>query len=264
MNLAAYFARIGLGETPVPDLAGLAAVQRAHRLAIPFENLDVILGRGVSIEPDTVFDKLVTRRRGGYCFEQNQLFLRALEALGFVARPLLARVWAGGAVDVPPRTHTFNLVTLDGREWIADAGFGANYTPPLPLEADTEAMSDDGARHRLRTVPVHGWMLERRMPGEDWLPQHSFTCDPVFPVDLAMSNHWTSSAPGSRFMTMRIMSRVLPDGLVSLADRRLSYQRIGGREESEIASAEAYRAALANLFDIRLDADEVRRLGLFG
>jgi N-hydroxyarylamine O-acetyltransferase len=262
-HLSAYFARIGLSVPPSSDLVGLAAIQHAHRLAIPFENLDVILGRGVSIAPDAVFAKLVTRRRGGYCFEQNGLFLRALEALGFVARPLLARVWVGGTGEVPPRTHTFNLVTIDGREWIADAGFGANYVPPLLLEADTEATTDDGAHHRLRVDPVYGWRVERRMPGEEWLPQYSFTTDRVFPVDLAMSNHWTASAPGSRFTTMRIMSRVLPDGLVSLTDRRLSYQRLAGREEREMESAAAYRAALADLFDIRLDADEVRRLGLF-
>jgi N-hydroxyarylamine O-acetyltransferase len=263
-ELAGYLERIGLSAAPALDLDGLAAVQRAHRLAIPFENLDVILGRGISIAPDAVFAKLVTRRRGGYCFEQNQLFGRALAALGFTARPLLARVWAGGTGEVPPRTHTFNLVALEGHEWIADAGFGANYAPPLRLEAGTEAATDDGARHRLRTDRDHGWMIERQAPGEDWAPQYSFILDPVFPSDLAMANHWTASAPGSRFTSMRIVSRVLTDGLVSLTDRRLVHQRIGGRDEGEVASAEAYRAALADLFGMRLGADEVGRLGLFG
>ncbi|WP_438452424.1 arylamine N-acetyltransferase, partial [Listeria monocytogenes] len=74
-DLTAYLARIDLPETPVADVDGLAALQRAHRLAIPFENLDVKLGRGVAIDSASVFDKLVTRRRGGYCFEQNRLLL---------------------------------------------------------------------------------------------------------------------------------------------------------------------------------------------
>ena len=92
-DLDAYFERIRLGDRPACDLDGLAAVQRAHRLAIPFENLDIRLGRGIAIDSASVFAKLVTRRRGGYCFEQNRLFCDALTALGFAVRPLLARVW---------------------------------------------------------------------------------------------------------------------------------------------------------------------------
>src|SRR3546814_16635827 len=93
MDVEAYLRRIGLEQAPRPDQEGLMSVQRAHRWAIPFENFDIPLGRGISLDPAAVFDKLVVRRRGGYCFEQNQLFLRALLQLGFDARPLLARVW---------------------------------------------------------------------------------------------------------------------------------------------------------------------------
>jgi len=122
-DLDAYFERIRLAERPACTLEGLATVQRAHRLAIPFENLDVILGRGIAIDSASVFAKLVTARRGGYCFEQNRLFEDALLALGFNVRPLLARVWLGGEGPPPGKTHTLGLVTIDGQEWIADAGF---------------------------------------------------------------------------------------------------------------------------------------------
>src|SRR3546814_2536084 len=88
-RVEAYLRRIGLEQAPRPDQEGLMSVQRAHRWAIPFENFDIPLGRGISLDPAAVFDKLVVRRRGGYCFEQNQLFLRALLQLGFDARPLL-------------------------------------------------------------------------------------------------------------------------------------------------------------------------------
>ena len=94
-DLDAYLARIALKERPLADAEGLAMLQRSHRLAIPFENLDIILGRGIRIDSESVFAKLVTAKRGGYCFEHNRLFLDALTALGFEARPLLARVWLG-------------------------------------------------------------------------------------------------------------------------------------------------------------------------
>ena len=209
-DLAAYLDRIRLPVAPEPDAAGLIALQRAHRLAIPFENLDVTLGRGIRIDGDGVFAKLVTRRRGGYCFEHNRLLGDALAALGFEARPLLARVWLG-LDEAPPLTHAISLVRIDGQDWIADAGFSGRYCPPMPLADGAAATAPDGAAFRLGRDPLHGWMLERRgdrAPGDrdgpDWERQYSFTLAPVFlfPADLSLGNHWTSTAPGTRFTTL--------------------------------------------------------------
>lgn len=256
-DLPAYLARIGLRDLPAADVEGLAKVQRAHRLAVPFENLDIALGRGISLDPDAVFDKLVTRRRGGYCFEQNQLFLRALHALGFEARPLLARVWLLAGEAVPPRTHTLNLVTIDGQEWIADAGFGGSFTPPMRLE-DGEARTPDGALHQLIDDGERGWMLRR--DGQD---QYSFTLDPVFPADLEMGNHWTATRPDTRFTTLRIVSLALPNGMASLTDR--TYTRRNGDQyvTAELESEKAYRLRLDWVFGLKLSAEEVSALGLF-
>ncbi len=96
VDLDAYLHRIRLPTRPTLDVAGLMRLQHAHRLAIPFENFDIWLGRGIAIDSEPAFAKLVTARRGGYCFEHNRLFLDALAALGFAAEPILARVWLGG------------------------------------------------------------------------------------------------------------------------------------------------------------------------
>ncbi len=261
IDLAAYLARICLPGAPAADAAGLAAVQRAHRLAIPFENLDVALGRGVSLDPTALFDKLVARRRGGDGLEHNQLFGCALDALGFAARPLLARVWLG-VRDTPPLTHPLCLVTIAGAQWIADAGFGGGYTPPLRLIEDEAAATSDGAHHRLRRDATQGWILERD-GGGGFEPQYSFTLAPVFPADLALANHWTATAPGTRLTTLRIASIVLPNGFASLVDRRYTRANASDRTESDIASARAYRLRLSLLFGIDLSAEEVERLGLF-
>ncbi|HWI85581.1 MAG TPA: arylamine N-acetyltransferase [Sphingomonas sp.] len=271
-DLPAYLARVGLAGPPPPTQEGLASLQRAHRLTIPFENLDVILGRGIAIDSASVFAKLVTARRGGYCFEQNRLFGDALDAVGFVSRPVLARVWLGGSGVPPARTHVLSLVTIDGRDWIADAGFGGSYAPPMPLVDGETAAASDGSRFRLMRDPVHGWMLERdghpgtadgRSVGSGWQPQYSFTLEPVFNNDLILSNHWTSTAPESRFRQVRIVSIVLPQGLASLTDR--AYRRRNGDKEAsgEIADPRVYRMRLSLLFGIDLSADDVAALGLF-
>lgn len=257
----AYLRRIGLASAPAVNADGLMQLQRAHRLAIPFENLDIPLGRGISLDPDAVFDKLVTRQRGGYCFEQNQLFLRALRELGFEARPLLARVWLM-AEGVPPLTHTFNLVNLRERQWVADAGFGGDFTPPMPLEAGEVAQAPGGVLYRL-IEDERGWVLQRD-GGDGWQDQYSFTLAQVEGCDLDMGNHWTSTRPATRFTTMLIVSRALPDGRAGLIGRQLSVTRSGRSEEHGIADAAEYRAVLADMFNLSLTSGEVAALGLFG
>jgi N-hydroxyarylamine O-acetyltransferase len=263
-DLSAYLERITLKTAPTADIDGLAQIQRAHRLTIPFENLDVKLGRGISLDPVHVFDKLVTRRRGGYCFEQNSLFLRALHAIGFEARPLLARVWMMAPDGVPPRTHTLNLVRIDGKDWIADAGFGGSYTPPMLLADGSEVVAPDGATFRLSASEEHGWMLERQGdPAGDWHRQYSFTLDQVAPTDLEMSNHWTSTRPDTRFTTSTIVSICLPTGFAALSDRHYSRRNVTEQVESDIESAKAYRLRLNFVFGIALDEVEVNGLGLY-
>ena len=262
-QLRQYIARIGAAE-PKVDIAGLQAVQRAHRLAIAFENLDIPLGVGIRLDPDHLFDKLVTRRRGGYCFEQNALFLSMLHAIGFQARPLLARVWlrTTPGEPAPPRTHTLNMVTLDGVDHIADAGFGGSYAPPMPLVADETVRSEDGARHRLVRDREHGWMLQRDAGG-GWERQYSFTTERVWPSDLEAANHWTASRPDTRFTRLRIVSRALPDGYASLVDRQLTLSHAGESQSVEVAGPRQYRELLHELFGLDLEQREVEALGLF-
>ena len=286
--LGAYLLRIGIGQRPGRDPQGLADVQFAHRQAIGFENFDVRLGRGISLDPERIFAKLVRGQRGGYCFEHNILFATMLRALGWACRPLLARVWLGMEPDgtapdaVPPRTHVLLLVDVGGELWIADAGFGAAYVPPLPLVDGATATSADGANHRLRKVAPHGtlagqWRLERAgppaatdgraVPHGDWQATYSFDLGEVAPVDLEMSNHWTATRPESRFTQMDLASIVLPQGFASLNGRRMTiHHAIADRDRAdtmEFVEVADYRAALGDLFRIALSEEDVRGLGLF-
>ena len=237
-HLAAYLARIGLDQLPEPTAEGLARLQLAHRAAVPFENIDVLLRCPIAIDSAGAFAKLVTARRGGYCFEHHRLYADMLAALGLPSRPLLGRPRLGLAEDaVGPRTHVLPLVELDGQRWIADAGFGGSYVPPLPLQHGAEAATGDGARHRLRHVqrPDGEWLLERAGPRAttdgrhqdhgDWQAQYSFDLAPVQEADLQQSNHWTATWPQSRFVAGPIVSRVLAGGFVSLTGTSLRAAR---------------------------------------
>jgi N-hydroxyarylamine O-acetyltransferase len=271
--LESYLARIGLKDRPAADAEGLAIVQRAHRLTIPFENLDIALDREIAVDSVSVFAKLVSSKRGGYCFEHGRLFLDALEALGFEARPLLARVWLGQPKAVPAQTHTLALVTIDGQDWIADAGFGGSYTPPLPLAEGEEVEAPDGALFRLARDPEFGWMLSRnghpamtdgRSTGEGWQDQYSFTLAPVFPSDLALGNFWVSRSPDSRFVQGIIVSVPLPHGFATLTGRLYRRHSKEQSTEGEITDPRVYRMRLSLMFGIDFTVEEVAALGLFG
>lgn len=279
MDLDRYLARIGLENRPEATPEGLAVLQAAHRQAIGFENLDIPLGRGIRIDGPSVFDKLVVQGRGGYCFEQNRLYADALTALGIANRPLLARVRLGNPMGItPPRTHVLLLVELDGRQWIADAGFGGSFVPPLPLEDGAEATTADGAGHRLRKTGIAGslvgeWLLERAGPASatdgrsaphgDWQPQYTFDLGEVAPDDLEQGNHWTSTRPDTRFTTLRVASIALPEGFAALTDRQMTVYSGGTSEKRTIADAADYARTLREVFRIALSEEDAARLGLF-
>src|SRR3954471_22270117 len=167
MDLAAYFQRIGYRGSRKPDLALLSALTLAHSQSIPFENLDVLLGRPISLEPDALFQKLVLDRRGGYCFEQNGLFLEVLRELGFQVTPLSARVRLQRPRDfTPPRTHVFLRVELGGESWLTDVGVGAlSLTSPLRLATPFE----QATLHEPRRILQEGGLLYHQVRfGAEW------------------------------------------------------------------------------------------------
>ncbi len=259
--VSAYLDRVGLTGPPPVSESGLAQVHRAQLLQIPFENLDILLGRGVDVAPDAVAAKLIDRRRGGYCFELNGLYCRALRALGFDARLLLARVvW--GAENVPPRTHALNLVRWAGHRCISDVGFGAHsMRMPLALEDGCESESY-GQRLKLCADEEFGWRLLGWHEGA-WQPHYVFDLAPVYPADIALSNHWTSTGSHSHFTRIATVSRITADGRITLRDGLLTRYR-GGRTEREMACRESLPGILRNDFELELKATPAEMARLWG
>ena len=200
-----YCERIGTPEAGRATAERLAELQAAHLFAMPFENFDIQLGRGINLDPAHLIDKLIRHRRGGYCFELNGLFLAALHRTGFEARPLLARVHVSG--EPTGRGHQLSLVTIEGRNWIADVGFGgACPRQPIPLEKGTESVQGP-LTFRLQSHGL-GNMLQLKQPDDSWQDLYSFDLTPVVPMDITYGNHFTSTHPASFFTTSRIAVRL--------------------------------------------------------
>ena len=213
LDLDAYLARIGYHGPRHASREVLVALHEAHQASIPFENLDILLGREISLELDALQRKLVSGRRGGYCFEQNTLFRAVLEALGFRVTSLAARVRGGGLLR--PRTHMLLRVDLEDGSWLADVGFGGDGpVHPLPLAA-----TDEGPGHRLRREDDL-WVLTGDATGER-TDLYAFTLEPHFHVDFEMANHFTSTWPRSPFVQSLTAQRSWPNRRAILRNRDL-------------------------------------------
>ena len=231
IDLDAYLARIDYDGPRQPSLDTLVALHVAHVTAVPFENLDILLGLTISLELAALQAKMVSGRRGGYCFEQNTLFQAVLERLGFRVVPLAARVRAGMSGGVRPRTHMLLRVELEEGACLADVGFGGDgLVHPLPFAAGAEAWTA-GVGHRLRREDDL-WVLTANVGGE-WVDLYAFTLEPQHASDYEMANHYTSTWPGSKFVQTLTAQRARADGRAILRNRDLAV-REGGSVRTEV------------------------------
>jgi N-hydroxyarylamine O-acetyltransferase len=197
IDLDAYFLRIGFRGRPAVDLATLRELHLAHTTHIPFENLDILLGRSISIDLESIERKLVLGHRGGYCFEQNALFAAVLEQLGFAVTRLAARVRYYTSRTLP-RTHMILQVHAGGQDWLADTGFGGyGLVEPVLLEPGT-IQPQFAWKFRLLNEK-ETWILQSERLGE-WQDQYSFTLEPQLPVDYTLGNWFCSTHPESKFV----------------------------------------------------------------
>ena len=254
LDLDAYFDRIGYHGVAAPTFAHLREVHLAHALSIPFENVDVLLGLPIRLDLHSLQDKLVARRRGGYCFEQNMLFAAVLEAIGFPVTRLAARVRFGRRL-VAPRTHMLLGVEAGGTRWLCDVGFGGSgIVEPIPLEPGPP-VDQFGWGYRLIPDAAENVLQSREAGG--WVDQYAFTLEPQHPVDHEVANHYTSTHPDSPFTRTLTAQRPAPDDpavRMVLRGRKLSEHRPDGHATSERVADEDLVELLADRFGIMLPA----------
>jgi N-hydroxyarylamine O-acetyltransferase len=248
MDLQAYFARTGQERPATPDRAALTALIRAHLSTFPFENLDVQLGRPVSIEPEAIFDKLVTRRRGGWCFEQNGLFGRVLGELGYDVRRISAGVMRQVQGEVAMGNHLALAVTLEGRPWLVDVGFGGILSGPLPITAREEAH----APYRVALREVDGmWRFEERYGDGDPF-SYDFTEAPADEALFAQRCGDLQTRPDSPFVQNLVVQQRRGDRHLNLRGRVFVERGPQGETRELLQNAEALVERLDQRFDLQV------------
>ncbi len=249
MDVLAYFDRIGHQGPSAPSLDTLRALHRAHMLAVPFENLDIALGRPMVCDEEAILRKIVTGRRGGFCYELNAAFAALLRELGFRVTLLSARVPRETGREGPEFDHLALRVDLD-EPWLADVGFGDCFVEPLRLQTGIEQPQ---GRRRFRLTDQHDSLqVEMAEAGGSWKRQYCFSLLPRQLGDFAEMCHYHQVSPESPFTHNRVCSRATREGRITLAGRRLIITRQGKKEESLLASDDDWRAALKQYFQVVL------------
>jgi N-hydroxyarylamine O-acetyltransferase len=247
MDLKAYFERIGFTGEARPDAETLVALHRAHLLAIPYENLDVQLGRPLTIEPAAAFAKLVGGRRGGWCYEMNGLFGAMLEAVGFRVTRLAGAVRRDLMGEMMVGNHLVLKIDLD-QPWIADVGFGDGTLDPFPLREG--AFHAGGFDYRLEKLPDGWWRFHNHAFGG--APNFDFTEEAADPALLTDRCQWLQTWPESPFVLNATAQRHRPDEILVLRGRLFRRVRPDGVDERLIGSAAEWVAVLAEAFDLEL------------
>jgi N-hydroxyarylamine O-acetyltransferase len=256
LDLEAYLRRIGHDGPLEPTAETLAALHREHVAAIPFENLDIPLGRGIAVELPAVEAKLVGARRGGYCYEHGVLFAAALERLGFPVERFLARV--GGFGERPrARSHMTLRVQAGGEPWLADVGFGSGLLEPLPFGGGPQRQG--GWTCEVVAAGPRIWEV-REQRGDEWVTLYGFDEERLFPADVVMANHFTSTHARSPFVGRMVAARKDEEALHELIDAKLTVTRPDRSQDERPVAPQELAATLRDVFGLALPESDVSRL----
>ena len=249
-DLDAYLRRIDYQGELKPNLETLRGLQFAHRCTVPFENLDIHMGVPISLEMPHLFDKIVTRRRGGYCFEQNVLFMNVLSVVGFTVVAREARV---GPSDGPasPRSHMTLEVPIDGVDYNVDVGFGGDASLQ-PVAIDGEEHAEFGRLYRVvQAGEQHVLQVSR---DEAWADSYVIQAGEPSPVDFEVANWYTSTHPRSRFVRTPTAQLRHASGQSILRRRNYTETRDGVDTNRELSDDEIM-SLLPDVFGLELGPD---------
>ena len=247
MNLNQYLKRINYHGIHEPNAYTLKALHLAHMQTVPFENLSIHWQEPILLNKDDLFNKIVTRNRGGFCYELNGLFAALLHALGFKVQKLSARVSNGDGTFSPEFDHMTLLVTLEER-WLADVGFGDSFREPILLDSQ-EPQAQYGRNYRVQPKDER-YLMSSQNADEDWEAQYHFDLRPFQFEDYVPRCHYHQTDPNSHFQRSRICSLATENGRLTLSNNRLIRTTLDGERTEEELTKQAYQQVLASEFGI--------------
>lgn len=254
-EITKYLYRIKLDDCN-PNLEGLTKLQEHHMENIPFENLDIVVGRNIALNYPHLFDKVVTKKRGGYCFELNTLYAELLRSLGFFPRPVLGRVWLSNPRKMPPRNHLAHLVDLEGKTYLTDVGFGGLITRvPLDINLSSPVKDKDGM---VRVVPFadQQFMITRQIE-KGWENQYSFENVEVSEEDIYISNYYMSTNPRSHFFQHKFVGKNTKEGRIGLFNNKMSIRKgLKKMDKKRVDFGKDWLETIKNEFSLILDFSE--------
>lgn len=248
MDVQAYLKRIGLEQAPSPDREGMRALHEKHLLSVPFENLAIHAGEPTPLEDRALFEKVVARHRGGFCYELNGAFRWLLRAIGVDCHFVSAEVSKGNGEYTPPFDHMAILIPGDV-PLVADVGFGDSFRYPLWLVPD-RVQDEEGRSYRFVRQGEH-WLLQQRILSGEWSDQFRFTIEPVeyAAFDGMWSFHYDS--PASHFRKAPLATLATPDGRITLSGSKFIETKLDGmRTEQPVDSDQAFDTVLVDRFGI--------------
>jgi N-hydroxyarylamine O-acetyltransferase len=255
LDLSAYLARTGYTGNIAPTRQALESLHLAHATHIPFENIDVLLGRPIALDLAGIQAKLVGQRRGGYCFEHNLLLAAVLREFGFGVTQLAARV-RHRTTAVLPRTHMLLLVEAEGGRWLADVGFGGEgLLLPVPFGSGAEVRHYAWS-YRVVKEADGQWVLQSQRDGS-WYDLYAFTLEPQQAVDYELANHYTATHPKSRFVQTLTVQLPHPERRMILRNRELAEDRGDVVTRRTLDNDEEIRRLLNETFGLALSTAEV-------
>ena len=256
MDIDAYLKRIDYRGSLAPTAQTLRELQVAHLLTVPFENLSIHSSEPIILDDDALFEKIVVRRRGGFCYELNGLFAALLRELGFKVVMLSAGVANATGTFGPDFDHMTLLVAVDDdgleERWLADVGFGDSFREPLLLESRQEQVQGGRAYKFLADEPY--LILMQHESGGEWKNQYRFTLRSYSYDDYAQMCHYQQTSPDSHFTKARICTRATPEGRITLSEMRL-ITTIDGTERTErlLTNDAEYSSVLKEHFGVMMN-----------
>ena len=243
-----YLNRIQVDKASSADVQFLMTLQNQHMLNIPFENLDIGIGRKIVLDYDKLYDKIVLNRRGGYCYELNGLFCNLLRQLGYTVDMLSARVYNAEGITGQEFDHMTLLVHLD-KDYLVDVGFGDSFRKPI--EMPDGSVEDVSGKYRIKSNPeIQSGLLLERFVESEWKPLYQFTTIPRELSDFEDINRYHQTSHESHFTQRSICTIATETGRISLSDEFLTVTEGQERQKYPVSSADIFRSWLKEYFDI--------------